>query len=81
MAKKERISLRDLGHQLAEAEAAHPQGGFTHVVLSPEGRQFSIHRSEADANAVAARHKGATVAPYVSIESTYWNTGEPRYDH
>lgn len=55
---------------------------YTHVVLDAAGRQFSIHHSEADAQAIADLYKGASVAPFTPNPTTYWDqTIGERYDH
>lgn len=55
---------------------------YTHVVITSDGRQFSIHKSAADAQVRANQVKG-TVAPFTLNPTAYWteNEGEPRYDH
>ncbi len=79
MSKKNPVSLRDLGHQIAEAEAANV---YTHVVMTREGSQLAIARSLEEAETIATRvGKGVTVEPYTPTPSTYWTTGEPHYDH
>ena len=73
-------SLRDYAEALRD-RSGEPDP-YTHEVLTPDGRSFSIHKSEAAATERAAQIKGS-VRPYVAKPSHYWDSTElgARYDH
>lgn len=54
------------------------------LVRTSDGRQYSVHpfTDEGHDQAQTTASKiGGTIEEYKPIRSTYWNTGEPRYDH
>lgn len=73
MAKK---SLADYRDAIAVAGEV-----YTHVVLTRDGRQFSIHYDEKTALERASQI-GGTVEQFTPHMTEYWNTdGAPHYDH
>ena len=71
-------SLRDYADALKPADL----NVYTHKVVLSDGSTFSIHKSAEEAAIARDRLRAsATVEPFTPNTTTYWNTGEARYDH
>lgn len=76
---KRAVSLRDYAADLVAKDLSN----YTHVVHTRDGRQFSIHTNEEDADRAAAMIKDGSVHPFTPHMTDYWTStkaGE-RYDH